>query len=58
MAERQSYPGMPRWVKAFGMVGGTLIMLLAVIIATGHGPGQHLPSSDVGNDAPHPNHGP
>ena len=56
MVERQPYPGMPRWVKAFGIVAGVLIVLLAVIVSTGHGPGRHLPSSDGGPDAVHQNH--
>lgn len=42
-------PGMPRWVKAFLLVIGAIVVLLVVLAITGvlggqHGPGRHLPS--------------
>ena len=51
MAERPSYPGLPRWVKIFGVIGIAAVLLAAIIIFTGiggeHGPVRHLPSSSV-----------
>ena len=35
-------PPMPRWVKGFVAAGMILISLVAVMIATGHGPGRHF----------------
>lgn len=40
-------PGIPRWVKAFGLVVGVLVvvLLLAMLLLDGeHGPGRHLSS--------------
>ena len=33
---------MPRWVKVFLLVGLALVVLIAVMLLTGHGPGQHM----------------
>jgi hypothetical protein len=33
---------MPRWVKGFIMVGIGFAVLIAVMLATGHGPGRHF----------------
>jgi hypothetical protein len=42
--------GTPRWVKVFGIIVLVLVLLVAIIIATGlggeHGPGRHLPPRD------------
>lgn len=35
-------PGMPGWVKIFGIVAAVLAVLLAVMLLTGHGPGGHM----------------
>lgn len=35
-------PGLPRWVKGFAWAGGVLVVLLVVMLATGHGPWQHM----------------
>lgn len=45
--------GMPRWVKAFAVVG-VLVVVLAILMLTGvlgkgHGPGRHLGRSDAMN---------
>lgn len=44
--------GAPCWVKVFGIIAVTLILLFVVIqftgIGGGHGPGRHTPSGDVG----------
>ena len=34
--------GIPRWVKAFITVGVVLVVLVAVALLAGHGPGRHL----------------
>ncbi len=37
-------PSTPRWVKAFGIVAVVLVLLLVVMLLTGHGPGSHMGS--------------
>ncbi len=57
-AERESppYPGMPRWVKVFGIVIIVLILLVIIVMLAGvggeHGPGRHMPSGDTGGPTP------
>lgn len=34
--------GAPRWVKVFGIVGAVLVVLVVVMLLTGHGPGRHM----------------
>jgi hypothetical protein len=34
--------GMPGWVKTSLWLGGTLLLVVAVMLALGHGPGQHM----------------
>jgi hypothetical protein len=44
-------PGMPRWVKVFGITVAVLlvVMLLAMLVSGGrHGPGRHLSSLGLG----------
>jgi hypothetical protein len=44
-------PGMPRWVKVFGITLAVLlaVMLLAMLVSGGqHGPGRHLSSLGLG----------
>jgi len=36
--------GTPRWVKVFGIIGVVLVLLIVVMLLTGHGPGQHMHS--------------
>lgn len=41
-------PGVPRWVKAFGIVVAALLLFMLLVLAvTGgqHGPGRHRPTS-------------
>lgn len=49
MANRPLYPGTPRWVKVFGIVAIVLVVLIAITLFTGHGPGRHTPSGDAGD---------
>ena len=35
-------PGIPRWVKVFGIVAAALVLLFVVLLLTGgHGPSRH-----------------
>jgi hypothetical protein len=34
--------GTPRWVKGFAIVGVALVLMIIVMLLTGHGPGRHL----------------
>lgn len=33
---------MPRWVKASFIAGAAVIVILAILMLLGHGPGQHM----------------
>lgn len=52
-----SYPGVPRWVKVFGLIA-ILVLLLVVLRLTGvvthEGPGRHFGSGHAGQTAPPP----
>jgi hypothetical protein len=41
-----STPGMPRWVKTFGIIAAVLVVILLVMMVTGiggpHGPWRHM----------------
>ena len=52
-ADRESPPGMPRWVKVSGIILAVLVLLLIVVllISGGHGPRRHL-SGGAGGHAP------
>jgi hypothetical protein len=54
--ESGNYPGTPRWVKAFGIVFLALVVLLVVMIVTGHGgphsPLRHLRSGGASGQTP------
>jgi len=52
MADRPPYPGTPRWVKAFGIVAIVLVVLVAIMLLSGHGPGRHTSSGDAGGQVP------
>jgi hypothetical protein len=39
---RRSAAGMPGWVKGFGVAGAALLVVLIVLVASGHGPWEHL----------------
>jgi hypothetical protein len=46
-AEPPPYPGVPRWVKIFGIAALAVVLTLLFVILTGiggsHGPSLHLP---------------
>jgi hypothetical protein len=47
-----STPGIPRWVKVFGIVALVLVLLVIIMLFVSggsHGPGRHIPSGDAGN---------
>jgi hypothetical protein len=53
---RESPPGIPRWVKVFGIVALVLVLLVIIMLfASGgsHGPGRHIPSGDAGSYIAH-----
>lgn len=46
-----TYPGMPRWVRVFGIIGIVIVLLVAVLVIFGggnggHGPGRHKPKQE------------
>jgi hypothetical protein len=47
-------PGMPRWVKVFGIIVIVLVLLFVISLLAGvqHGPGMHAPSGDAGGHTP------
>jgi len=52
---RGSTTGTPRWVKVFGLIALTLVLLVGVLLLTGggsHGPGRHTSSGDAGGQTP------
>ena len=52
MADPPPYPGMPRWVKVFGIVVLVLVLLFVARMFIGggeHGPGRHGPSGSAGS---------
>lgn len=44
-------PGIPRWVKVFAVAGLILVLLLVVMMLTGHGPGRHMGAGRLGQPA-------
>lgn len=51
MADSPRYPGIPRWVKVFGIIGLVVVLLVIILLFTrgpgGHGPGRHLSSGEA-----------
>jgi hypothetical protein len=51
-ADRGSPPGMPRWVKVFGLIVAVLVLLLVIVLLLAggsHGPRRHLSGGAAGN---------
>jgi len=47
--QQASGAGMPRWVKGFAIVGVALVLLIVIMLMTGHGPSRHM--SGLGHSA-------
>ena len=44
MADRPPYPGTPRWLWVFGIIGIVVVLLIVIILFIGvGGPGGHTP---------------
>jgi hypothetical protein len=57
---RELPPGIPRWVKVFGIVALVLVLLVIIMLFVSggsHGPGRHIPSGDAGSHMPPIAHG-
>ncbi|MBI4311483.1 MAG: hypothetical protein HY681_06845 [Chloroflexi bacterium] len=57
MADQPRYPGAPRWVKVFGIIGIIVVLLVVIVLFAGggpggHGPGRHAPSLGQGLQQP------
>lgn len=50
--DRESTAGTPGWVKVFGIALAAVIVLIAVMLLTGHGPGRHLHGALGGHPRP------
>lgn len=46
MTEPPRYPGAPGWVRALGIGGLVLALLVIVALLAGHGPGRHFGTAD------------
>ena len=48
MSDKDDYPGVPRWVKVFGILGLLVIILFLIMMFRGgpHGPHRHGPPRD------------
>jgi hypothetical protein len=53
MVDPAPYPGIPRWVKIFGIMLGVIVLLAVILMVTGiggpHDPGRHLTPADTGS---------
>jgi hypothetical protein len=48
-------PGMPRWVKVFGIVAIVLALAVVIVLLVSggqHGPGRHVPGGGGGHTLP------
>lgn len=50
--DRGSPPSTPRWVKVFGIITLVLVLLVAIMLISGHGPGRHMHGADLGGYTP------
>jgi hypothetical protein len=42
----------PRWVKVFAVIAGVLVVLVVILLLTGHGPSRHMGFGGGGRQAP------
>jgi hypothetical protein len=40
-ASVDGHDGVPRWVKILAMAGAVVVVLIVVLLLSGHGPGRH-----------------
>lgn len=40
--DHETPPGMPSWVKVFGVIGLVLVLLFVILHLTGHSPFMHM----------------
>ena len=55
MSDPPPYPGMPRWVRVFGIIVIVVVLLVVAGMFVGggeHGPRRHAPSGDAGGQVP------
>lgn len=52
MAELQSYPGTPRWVKLAGIIALVLVLLVGIVHLTGVAPRGHTSPIEHGVQQP------
>jgi hypothetical protein len=49
-------PSTPRWVKVFGIIALVVVLLVAIMLISGHGPGRHMHGAmhgaGLGGDTP------
>ncbi len=50
--DRGSPPSTPRWVKVFGIIALVVVLLVAIMLISGHGPGRHMHGADLGGYTP------
>jgi hypothetical protein len=53
-SDRGPTAGLPRWVKASGIIALAIVLLLIILLVAGgnHGPGRHLSSQECGDPLP------
>ena len=47
-SDHGSAPSTPRWVKVFGIIALVLVLLVVIMLISGHGPGHHMSSAGLG----------
>lgn len=58
MADPPPYPGTPRWVRVFSIIGLVLVLVLVILLFSHGGPGGHGPGWHTGEgDTPPVEHG-
>ena len=50
--DRGSPPSTPRWVKVFGIIALVVVLLVAIMLISGHGPGRHMHGAGLGGYTP------
>lgn len=50
--DRGPVPSTPRWVKVAGIVALVVVLVVALMLVSGHGPGRHMHSAGHGDGTP------